>query len=133
MKKKLKLLPFLFFILFFTSCDPAQELRFVNKTNSDATVRILLKPNAKNFRLEEAADKGSIVFNLKKDSTAYIYYGIGVWSGKDIFDFSNSAKYIEIDTKDIKTVYKSEKAMQDILSDNVKGILVKNLIEIDIK
>jgi hypothetical protein len=105
----------------------------VNKTDSDLTVKIILKPNAQNYRLERAAIKDSIVFKIKRDSIANIGFGIGVWSGKDIFEFVNSTKRIEFETKDIKTVYKSEKAMQDILSNNVKGIFVKNLIEIEIK
>lgn len=133
MRSFLKLLPLIFFIFIFTSCDPGQEINFVNKTDSDLTVKIILKPNAQNYRLERAAIKDSIVFDIKRDSIANIGFGIGVWSGKDIFDFVKSTKRIEFETKDIKTVYKSEKAIEDILSNNVKGVFVKNLIEIEIK
>jgi hypothetical protein len=133
MKNIFKLLGIAFFLTLLTSCDPSQDIRFVNKTDSNVMVKIILEPNAKDFRLKEVATKDSIVFNLRKDSIAEVDCGMGTWSEDEVIRFTNSVKSIEFDTKDIKTIYKSKRSMKAILEENEKGIFFRNLIEIEIQ
>lgn len=132
MNANIKLLPFLFLILF-ASCDPAHDILFINKMNTSVKVKINLDPKTDNYNLKRIAVGDSIVFDLKKDSVGYISFGIGNWSKKEIQEAANSIKVIEIETKDIKTIYKSKKAINAIFDENVKGTLFKSLIEINIK
>ena len=55
------------------------------------------------------------------------------WSPKEIEATTNSIKTIEIETKDIKTIYTSKKAVHSILNKNIKGIIFKGEIEINIE
>lgn len=133
MKNIFKLLTPIFFFTLLTSCDPSQDIHFVNKTDSNVKVKIILEPNTKGFHLKEVATKDSIVFNLMKDSIAEVDCGMGTWSQDEVIRFTNSVKSIEFDTKDITTIYKSKKAMKVILEENEKGLFFKSLIEVEIK
>ena len=133
MKNLLRLLLLIFFSNVLISCDPSQHISFINKTDSDVKIKINLDPKVKDIQLYQNAENDSIVYNLKKSDTATLYCGIGTWSTNETVKFANSIKNIEIDTKDTKTIYKSKKAIKDILDKNIQGILVKSLIEINIE
>lgn len=133
MKKIFQLLLLISFSNFLVSCDPSQHISFINKTDSDVKIKINLDPKVKDFELYQNTENDSIVYNLKKNDTATIYYGIGTWSTNETAKFANSINDFEIETKDTKTMYKSKKAIKDILDKNIKGILVKSLIEIKIE
>ena len=133
MKKIFQLLLLIFFSNILVSCDPSRHISFVNKTDSDVKIKINLVPKVKDFGLYEKAINDSIVYNLKKNDLATIYCGIGTWTNDQTTKFANSVNTIEIDTKDTKTIYKSKKAIKNILNKNIKGILVKSLLEIKIE
>ncbi len=122
-----------FFTLLLTSCDPSHDIFFKNTTASNVKVKINLERKGVLYDLEKMADKDSIVFNLAKDSTASISLGIGTWTPKEIGKATNSIKAIEVETKDIKTIYKSKEAIHSILDKNVHGILFKSSIEINVE
>ena len=133
MKTFYRLFILLFFSFLFVSCDPAQNMHFINKTDSDAKVKIVLNPKFENYRLKELAKNDSIVFNIKEKDTANIYFGIGTWSDSEINEVTNSIENIEVESKDIKTMYKSKKSITEILKDNRKGFWWHTDIEIEIK
>ena len=85
------------------------------------------------YQLEEISKGDSIIFNIKPKDTADIYFGIGDWSGNEIEKVLKSIKSIEIETNDIKTLYKTKKSMKKILENNKKGIFFKTRIEIEIE
>lgn len=131
-KAFLKLLTFILLTFSLTSCDPSHEIFFTNKTASNVKVKINLKPEP-NYYFQQIAVKDSIVFHLPKDSVAQISFGIGNWSQKEIATAVNSIKTIEVETSDIKTIYKSKKAIQSVFEENVHGAVFKSLIEINIE
>lgn len=131
MKTSFKLLFLPLSLILFTSCDPSHDIFFKNKTVSNVKVKINIEPKAIDD-LKSIATNDSIVFNLAKDSTAMISFGIGNWSAKEIEIATNSIKTIEIETNDIKTIYKSKKAIHSVLDKNVHGIVFKGVIEVNI-
>lgn len=133
MKKIFQLLLLIFFSNFLVSCDPSQHISFINKTDSDVKIKITLDPKVKDSELYQNTENDSIVYNLKKSDTAIVYCGIGTWSTNETAKFANSINNLEIDTKDTKTIYKSKKAIKGIFDKNIRGILVKSLIEISIE
>lgn len=130
---KSKLLILIVILTLFTSCDPSHDIYFINKTDSNVKVKISLEPKADMYELTQIATHDSIVLNVKKDSIAMISFGIGNWSAKQISLATNAIKSIEIETNDIKTIYRSKKAIHSILDKNVHGAINKTDIEINIE
>ncbi|PKB15253.1 hypothetical protein [Flavobacterium sp. 5] len=133
MNIQIRIVLIIFLANFLTSCDPIHNIKFINKSNSEVKIKINLDSKNENYDLEQNAIGDSIVLNIKKDSVKYIEFGIGVWDEKEIIELTKSMKSIEVETKDIKTIYKSKNAMNEILNDNVNGIVLKKNIEIEIK
>ncbi len=133
MKNIIRLFTLTFLLSFLVSCDPAHNIDFINKSDSNVKVKITLNPKVENYRLKEVSSGDSIVFNLKQKDTANIYFGIGTWSDGEIEELTNSINNIEIETKDIKTLYKTNKAMKNILKKNTHGFWFKTLVEIKIE
>ena len=130
----IKSLILLFSCLLLISCDPVRDITFMNKTDSDIKIKIKLNPEAKNYTSDVLKDKSngdSIIFNLKKNNTEGIFFGVGVWSDPVIDEFSNSIYNIEFDTKNTKTIYKTPEAVKKLLKDNRHG-LHKNQVDINI-
>ncbi|WP_445452914.1 hypothetical protein [Flavobacterium sp. 25HG05S-40] len=128
---KLSTLSFLLMLLF--SCDPPHNIDFINRTDSEAKIRIKINSKTKNVVFRGTHPEDSIVFNLKPKDTANIYFGIGTWSDSEINEVANSIENIEVESKDIKTMYKSKKSIIEFLKDNRKGFWWHNDIEIEIK
>lgn len=133
MKNIIKFSTLTFFLSLLISCDPAHNIYFINKTDSPIKVKINLNPKVEHYRLKEVSTGDSIIFNLERKDTADIYFGIGTWSDSEIDELTNSINNIEFETKDIKTIYKSKKAMNNILENNKHGFWVKTNIEIGIE
>lgn len=133
MKNIIRLFTLTLLLSFLVSCDPAHNIDFINKSDSNVKVKITLNPKVENYRLKEVSSGDSIVFNLKQKDTANIYFGIGTWSDGEIEELINSINNIEIETKDIKTLYKTKKAMKNILEKNTHGFWFKTLVEINIE
>ncbi|WP_188051757.1 hypothetical protein [Flavobacterium sp. GP15] len=126
-----KIIFFFFFAIFLTSCDPAHSIYLLNNTNDEAKVKFNLNSKIPNYRLNEIS-KDSIVFNIKQKDTAEIYFGIGTWNENEIDEMSNSIKNIEIETKNIKTVYKSKTSINNLLNKKKEGFWWKTKIIIEI-
>ncbi len=134
MRNLLKLLTLNFLLLFLISCDPPHNIDFINQTNSEVKIRIKINSKVEPNPFREDNNEGdSIVFNLKPKDTADIYFGIGTWSDRKVDEVVNSIEYIEVETKDVKTVYKTKKSITEVLKDNRKGIWWKTKIEIKVK
>lgn len=133
MKNTIKFSTITFLFFFLISCDPIHNIDFINKTDSDIKVKINLNPKVENYYLKNVSTGDSIIFNLNRKDTAEIYFGIGTWSDSEIDKLTNSINNIEIDTKDIKTIYKSKKAMINIFENNKHGFMFKTNIEIGIE
>lgn len=133
MKNIVKLFFLVSLLVLFTSCDPSHDIFFKNKTASNVKVKINLEPKAEMEDLKGIQTRDSIVFILKKDSIGHISFGIGNWSEKQLNLVTKSIKTMEIETSDIKTVYKSKKAIFSVLKENVHGGLNKTDIEINIE
>jgi len=86
------------------SCDPGHDINFINGTESQVKIKIVLRPNNRCQSLTELSKGDSIVYNLKPKDTAVIYCGMGTWDDDDIKITANGIKNIEIETKDIKTI-----------------------------
>ncbi|MCV2484146.1 hypothetical protein OD917_04365 [Flavobacterium sp. SH_e] len=133
---KLYFLPLLFSCIFLTSCDPSQGILFTNKGESNVKVKLIINPQFKNEQLDEMKKGDSIVFNLiphyPEAKEGYIYFGRGRWNDENISEISKSIKSIEIGNDNYKIVYKSQEAINNLLKENYKGIIMKSLnIKID--
>lgn len=117
-----------------TSCDPPHYIIFVNNTMNDSKVKFIVKPDAINdFAPYQEITGDSIVFNLKQKDTADLGFGIGTWSDYEINTIANSIKSLEIETHEIKTIYKTPSAIKNLLKDNLKGLVWKTEIAIEIE
>lgn len=133
MKINLKLLVLTFLTIIITSCDPPHYIDFINNTSAKAKVRLNLNSKVESFDLEEIATGDSIVFNLKPKDTANIHFGIGDWSDSGIEEVTKSVKSIEIETQEIKTIYKTENSIKNLLKNNRHGFFFKTKIKIEIE
>nr|WP_294788507.1 hypothetical protein [uncultured Flavobacterium sp.] len=120
-----------FCCLFLTSCDPSQSILFTNKGESVVKVKLIINSKIKNEQLDEMKKGDSIVFNLiphnPDEKSGYIYFGRGRWNDEEIIKVTKSIKSIEIENDNYKTVYKSQKAIFELLKNNYKGIIMKSL------
>lgn len=128
-----KLLPLSFLMLFLVGCDPPHDIDFVNLTDAEAKIKIKINPKIEPNPFRENLESDSIVFNLKPKDTASIYFGIGTWSDREVNEVVKSIETIEVETKNIKTIYKTKESISDILKENQKGLWWKTKIEIGIK
>lgn len=119
-----------------TSCDPSQGILFTNKSESNVKVKLIINSKFKNEQLDEMKKGDSIVFNLiphnHEERLGYIYFGRGRWNDQEIIKVTKSIRSIEIENDNYKIVYKSPKAISDLLKNNYKGLIMKSLnIKID--
>ncbi|KAF2513614.1 hypothetical protein EYY60_05145 [Flavobacterium zhairuonense] len=119
-----------------TSCDPSQGILFTNKGESNVKVKLIINPQVKNDQLDEMKKGDSIVFKLiphnPEEKQGHIYFGRGRWNDENIAEITKSIKSIEIENDNYKIVYKSQEAINSLLKDNYKGIIMKSLnIKID--
>ncbi len=133
MKNLYQLFIISFFSLLFASCDPAQNMHFINKTDSDAKVKIVLNPKFENHSLKEIAKNDSIVFDIKEKDTASIYFGMGTWNGEEIGVLVNSIKNLSIETNEIKTIYKTKNAIKKVFETGKEGFWWKTKIVVEIE
>jgi hypothetical protein len=133
MKTFYQLFILLFFSFLFVSCDPAQNMHFINKTDSDAKVKIVLNPKFENYRLKELAKNDSIVFNIKEKDTANIYFGMGTWDGKEVEVVVNSIRSLSIETSEVITIYKSKEAIKKFFEKGKEGFWWKTRIVVEIE
>ncbi|WP_433833450.1 hypothetical protein [Flavobacterium anhuiense] len=114
-----------------TSCDPSQGILFTNKGESNVKVKLIINSKVKNDQLDEMKKGDSIVFNLiphnHEERLGYIYFGRGRWNDEEIIKVSKSIKSIEIENDNYKIAYKSQKAINNLLKNNYKGIIMKSL------
>lgn len=128
---------FLFVTAFvLTSCDPSQGILFTNKGESNVKVKLIINPQYKNDILDEMKKGDSIVFNLiphnPDEKLGHIYFGKGRWDDDKIIEITKSIKSIEIENENYKVVYKSPKAIHNLLKENFNGIIMKSLnIKVD--
>src|SRR6476620_3062898 len=99
---------FLVILFSFISCDPPHNIYFINQTDAQAKIKIKVNPKAENNDLRQMVEGDSIVFNLKARDTAALDFGIGVWDDNEIDFVVNAIEKMEVETKDIKTTYKSK-------------------------
>jgi len=135
MRKLYFILP-LFCCIFLTSCDPSQGILFTNKGKSNVRVKLIVNPKVKNDKLDEMKKGDSIVFNLipynPEERLGHIYFGRGRWNDENIREISRSIRSIEIENANYKIIYKSQTAINRLLKENYKGIIMKSLnIKID--
>jgi hypothetical protein len=133
MKHIFKLTTLIFISFLFFSCDPSRNINFVNQTEAPVKIKFKLSHNKTSQSLEELAKGDSIVLNLKPKGTEYIYCGMGTWSENEVDNIAKGIENIEIETKDIKTVYKSRNSIIEILKDNRKGLWWKTSVEIEVE
>lgn len=124
------------FSLFLTSCDPSQGILFTNKSESNVKVKLIIDSKFKNEQLDEMKKGDSIVFHLTphnhEETQGYIYFGRGRWNDQEIIKITKSIKSIEIENDNYTVVYKSQKAITNLLKSNYKGLIMKSLnIKID--
>ncbi|MCR4031061.1 MULTISPECIES: hypothetical protein [Flavobacterium] len=114
-----------------TSCDPSQGILFTNKSESNVKVKLIINSEVKNEQLDEMKKGDSIVFKLiphnPDETSGHIYFGRGRWNDQEIMKVSKSIKSIEIENDNYRIVYKSQKAIRNLLKDNYKGIIMKSL------
>ncbi|MFT4665927.1 MAG: hypothetical protein ACI9RM_001472 [Ulvibacter sp.] len=99
-KIKLSQISTLLLFLFFFSCDPSQQLSFINETNELVTIEIVEKNNSmfsikNNIERETPSDTTIIQLgNTGMDEEQTIYFGIGHWKVLDCIDslILNTAK-----------------------------------------
>jgi len=119
--KKLKALFVLPLALLIVSCDPPHFINFINNTKANAKVKIKLRDKVAESAFSEIATGDSIVFNLRSKNTANINFGIGTWGNEGIREIVKDIKTLEIETSEIKTVYKTQESINNLLIKNKKG------------
>ena len=133
MKTFYRLFILLFFSFLFVSCDPAQSMHFINKTDFDAKVKIVLNPKFENYKLKEISKNDSIVFYIKEKETANIYFGMGTWDGNEVEVVANSIKNLSIETSEIVTIYKSKESIVKFFEKGKEGFWWKTRIVVEIE
>lgn len=118
---KSKILYVISFGLLFTSCDPPHYINFINTTKTNAKVKINLESHRAETAFSEIAIGDSIVFNLQSKDTANINFGIGTWGDEEIHEIVKDIKDLEIETSEIKTIYKTQESIKALLIENRKG------------
>jgi hypothetical protein len=134
--RKLYFTLFLFSTITLTSCDPSQGILFTNKGESNVKVKLIINPEVKNDQLDEMKKGDSIVFNLipnnPEEKSGHIYFGRGRWNDENISEISKSIRSIQIENDNYKIIYKSQSAINHLMKENYKGIIMKSLnIKID--
>lgn len=134
--RKLYFILLFFCCIFLTSCDPSQGILFTNKSESNVKVKLIINPQVKNEQLDEMKKGDSIVFNLiphnPEERLGHIYFGKGRWNDENIREISKSIRSIAIENDNYKIIYKSQSAINHLLKENYKGIIMKSLnIKID--
>lgn len=115
------------------SCDPPHTIDFINRTESLIKIKIKVGANNTSESLKQVSVDNSVVFAIAPNGTKSLYCGMGTWSDKEVDEEAKCIENIEIETKDIKTIYKSTKSITEILKDNRKGWWWKTKIEIEVK
>ena len=133
MKFIFRLLTLISFTILLSSCDPAQNIDFINKTESPVKIKIKINSNNTNWRLKEFVKGDSIVLEIRPKGTESLYFGMGTWEENEVDETVKSIDNIEIETEDIKTIYKSRKSIAEILKNNRKGLWWKTNIEIEVE
>lgn len=133
MRNILKFSTLIFFLLFLVSCDPSRDINFINKTESPIKIKIKVGANNTSESLKKASVGDSIVFKVAPNATQNLYCGMGTWSENEVDEKVKGIENIEIETKDIKTIYKSTNSITKILKDNRKGWWWKTKIEIEVE
>lgn len=84
---------------------------------------------------EYASDSDSVVVLIKAKHSEVIHFGIGTWSDSSVSELADALQSLEIETGDIKTVYKTEKSIETFLKENRNGFINgwQKEIEIDIE
>lgn len=115
----------------FASCDPAQNITFINKGKSDLKVKLIVNSQIKNEALDGIKKGDSIVLNIKsgnpEETEKFIYFGKGRWREDDIYENVKAIKSIEIENTDNKIIYKSQDAINNLFLKSKKGILFKSI------
>ena len=132
-KTALKIFCVSIFTVSLFSCDPPHAIFFSNDSNSNVKVVLNLNPKIENYHLRELAVGDSIVLDLKNEGISMIEFGIGQWSDKEIGNIANSIRSIQIETKDVKTIYKTNNSIQSLFIKNRKGYIMRSEIQIEIK
>jgi hypothetical protein len=133
MRNILKLSTLSFLLLFLVGCDPSRNIEFINRTESPIKIKIKVGTNNTSESLKEASVGDSIVFKIAPNGTQNLYCGMGTWSENEVNEKAKCIENIEIETKDIKTIYKSTNSITKILKDNRKGLWWKTKIEIEVE
>jgi len=120
---KLKTLHLLPLTLLLISCDPPHYINFINTTKENTKVKINLQSNPWESAFTKFAIGDSIVFNLTTKDTATINFGIGAWSDEGIKEVVKDIKSVEIETSEIKTIYKTHESIEKLLIENKKGMI----------
>jgi hypothetical protein len=84
-------------------------------------VKINLESHRAETAFSEIAIGDSIVFNLQSKDTANINFGIGTWGDEEIHEIVKDIKDLEIETSEIKTIYKTQESIKALLIENRKG------------
>lgn len=128
----MKNIVFIIVIIFIMGCDPPHNILFVNSSESDLSVNILRKDSVYT-RLEYAIEKTNMKYFIKPKDTLLLQFGIGTWSEDEIKKVTSGIEKIEIETKNIKTTYKSKTALVKLFNNNVKGWVNKRSIIVNIE
>lgn len=137
MRTKFKILSFILLSFLLISFDPIHFINFSNNTNANVKVKVFIKPEMENYDLNQASTGDSIVLIIKpiknENDSERIEFGMGTWSDDNIDEVVSAIKKIEIETEDIKTTYKSTKAIKNLFETNREGFPFKTSIDIEIK
>ena len=125
---KIKYLLYLSMILTFCSCDQTHSLYFINKTNCMSKVKIVLDNKCNSYYLKKLAKGDSIIFNLKQNDSADIYFHIGNWSDEEIGRLVNCVQSIEVECGRIKKKYNSKSSLTRLFENKIDGFNNSNIV-----
>ncbi len=124
--------------LLLLSCDPVHYIDLRNRTEKEAIVTIKLKPHADKEIYRASSQEhpiygDSIVLRIPAKETGSLFFGMGSWGDAGVTDLADTMKSLEIETYEIKTIYKTPAVIEALLLENRKGIWFKSEIGINIK
>ena len=109
--------------LIYASCDPAQSLGIINRTNSNAVITFHFKENSQQALFPEFGKSDTLLIELDttaENSSREYFFGLGTWKVLNQLDSLISiVDFIELETGKSKQVFQGEKQIRKFFEDRI--------------
>ncbi|MGI9527330.1 MAG: hypothetical protein ACR2MS_09505 [Weeksellaceae bacterium] len=115
------------------SCDPLQNIQFLNESSSLLKVEIQSKQKNNIQTEEDLHTTNNRTLEIPSHEKRTILFTIGTWDKEQIQSYAQSLDYIMFENKDKKIVYKSEEEIYNLLRNNHSSLFSSHTIKIKFK